>query len=244
MERGRGRSCRRRDWVHGLSSQCAAGAGVGSWARKSPATAATHDLPGHAAYASSSCLNRAYLQNLRRKLGPISSQRCRSCSGEPPIVAIEGQQVPSSSACLAMAKYTRISTPLRVWSSRMMFSMSANGRRRRSTPTESLCMVPSRGVALWTYSSADFLLDSSRGLGYSRIYWIRKQPPRGDKHGPRKTRGFCIVRLFDEQRVLAIAVEHPSDVGSPKSCARPAPWCDPLEACRIVSTGGKVSKGR
>jgi hypothetical protein len=126
----------------------------------------------------------------------------------------------------------------------MMFSMSANGRRRRSTPTESLCMVPSRGVALWTYSSADFCLTARGGLGYSRIYWIREWLCRGDKHGPRKTRGFCIVRLFDERRVLAMAVEHPSDVESPKSYARPAPWCDPLEACRIVSTGGKVSKGR
>jgi hypothetical protein len=45
----------------------------------------------------------------------------------------------------------RISTGPSVWSSRMMFSMSVKGRRRRSTPTESLCMVPSRGVALGTY---------------------------------------------------------------------------------------------
>ena len=30
--------------------------------------------------------------------------------------------------------------------------------------------------------------------------------PPGAKQSPRKTRGFCIVRLFDEQRVLVIKV--------------------------------------
>src|SRR5208337_3637616 len=86
------------------------------------------------------------------------------------MVERDGQQVPSPSECLARARYTRMSTGPRAWSSRMMFSMSVNGRRRRSTPTESLCMVPSRGVALGTNFERGFLLDVPEGFCYDWVY--------------------------------------------------------------------------
>jgi hypothetical protein len=75
-------------------------------------------------------------------------------------------------------------------------------------------------------------------IGFTRS--DQSRPPRGRKASPRKMRGFCIFRLFDEQRVL-FGYGFPIGLTPPKIAAQHTmPTCilQQLTASAWADSGG------